>query len=196
MPGLHHSIVFLLSAFSLAWFEAIGSIGHAVVCHGIEYLQISWLRAMALFGSHKINPDESKVNDPADAFEFQGMGRVGSLGTSRLKATWYAPSSFTYGDLGQTEEWEGAYVHWIHRADLSESTPLFLEFTLDTAKEELRTDEPDVRKDEYKGERDYYQFRLETHLNLKAETAELSSPSKAVCAAACCEWVSKPLSVT
>jgi len=140
--------------------------------HGIEYLQISWLRAMALFGSHKINPDESKVNDPADAFEFQGMGRIGSLGTSRLKATWYAPSSFTYGDLGQTEEWEGAYVHWIHRADLSESTPLFLEFTLDTAKEELRTDEPDLRKDEYKGERDYYQFRVETHLNLKEDSAE------------------------
>ena len=40
MPGLHHAIVFLLSAFSLARFETIGAIGNAVSCHGVEQLLV------------------------------------------------------------------------------------------------------------------------------------------------------------
>jgi len=139
---------------------------------GIDYLQVSWLRAMALFGSHKIDSETTKVNDPADAFEFQGMGRIGPLGTSRLKVTWYAPSSFTYEEDELTEEFKGWYLHWIHQADLSEMTPLFLEFTVDSAKEQLLTEEPDVRDEEFAGEREYYQFRSEVHFNLQKESAE------------------------
>ena len=133
---------------------------------GIDYLQVSWLRAAALFGSHKITPENSSVNDPADALEFQGMGRIGSLGTSRLKVTWFSPSSFTYDDLDQTEEFKGIFAHWLHRADLDEQTSLFLEFTADRATERLLTGEPDLREDEFEGERDYYQFRVETHWEL------------------------------
>ena len=38
MPGLHHAIVFLLSAFSQARFEAIGSVGDRMGGDGIEQL--------------------------------------------------------------------------------------------------------------------------------------------------------------
>ena len=132
---------------------------------GIEYIQLSWLRAMALFGSHKIDSETTKVNDPADAIELQAMGQLGEAGTSRLRVTWYAPSSFTFEEQGTTEEFEGWYVHWIHQADLSESTPLFLEFTLDNAIEELLVEDPADKK-RFAGERDYYQFRTEVHFNL------------------------------
>ena len=40
VPGLHHTIVFLLSAFSLARFEPTGSVGHTMSGHGIEELLV------------------------------------------------------------------------------------------------------------------------------------------------------------
>ena len=139
---------------------------------GIDYLQLTWVRADALFGSHQIDYDKTKVNDPADTFEFQGMGRLGDLGTSRLKVAWLTKSSFTYEDLDQTEEFERLYAHWIHRVDLSPSVPLFFEFETDDAEEALLTGEPDVREDEFEGKREYYRFRTECHFTLAEETAE------------------------
>ena len=66
-------------------------------------------------------------------------------------------------NLDQTEEVKGFFARWLHRADLDEQTSLFLEFTTDRARERLLTGEPDFREDEFEGERDYYQFRVETH---------------------------------
>lgn len=40
MPGFHHSIIFLLPAFSLARFKAIGSVGDAMGCDGVEQLLV------------------------------------------------------------------------------------------------------------------------------------------------------------
>ncbi|MEN8149420.1 MAG: hypothetical protein ABFS86_06330 [Planctomycetota bacterium] len=137
--------------------------------HGIDYLQLSWIRAGALFGSHKIDPDESSVNDPADCFEFQGMTKIGDLGTSKLNVTWLTFSSFTYDEGAETEEYSGWKAWWIHQVDLSERTPLFFEFTLDRADEALETDEPTVNESEYVGEYEYYQARIELHFNYGRE---------------------------
>ena len=45
VPWLHHSIVLLLSAFSLTWFEAIGSIGNSMCRHSVEQLIVESLTA-------------------------------------------------------------------------------------------------------------------------------------------------------
>ena len=38
VPWLHHAIVFLLSAFSEAWFKAIGAVGDGMGGDGIKQL--------------------------------------------------------------------------------------------------------------------------------------------------------------
>ena len=38
VPGLHHAVVFLLSAFSEARFKAIGAVGNSMRCDSIEQL--------------------------------------------------------------------------------------------------------------------------------------------------------------
>jgi hypothetical protein len=43
VPWLHHSIILLLSAFSLPWFEAIGSIGDSMCRHSVEQLIVESL---------------------------------------------------------------------------------------------------------------------------------------------------------
>ena len=45
IPRLHHTIVLLLSAFSLTWFEAIGSIGDSMCRHSVEQLIVESLTA-------------------------------------------------------------------------------------------------------------------------------------------------------
>src|SRR5258705_10357098 len=58
VPRLHHSIVFLLSAFSLTWFEAIGSVSNPMSSDGVEQLVVesSGVRreAVALRGDQRL----------------------------------------------------------------------------------------------------------------------------------------------
>ena len=45
VPRLHHSIVFFLPAFSLAWLEAIGPVGDSVSSDSVEQLIVESLTA-------------------------------------------------------------------------------------------------------------------------------------------------------
>jgi hypothetical protein len=54
VPWFHHSIVFLLPAFSLAWLQAIGTIGHSMSCKSVEQLWVAMASVCTVTGALKL----------------------------------------------------------------------------------------------------------------------------------------------